>query len=159
MPGSMDIFNCPAQTKESYWKLDLSGSGAEAFGYKKNEVRIKWWRKFGYGMNDWGTDGWDKGRQLGLGNHIPNDSVKGFIRVSQIERPVEHYAIADSFVDGRWDFVIDPTNPKEKVHGVHEKGAMILHTDGHVQWIRESHMNSLGDENRRKWNNDHLPHY
>ena len=159
MDSNTDLFNCPVQKKEAYWKLDLTGSAPALFGYFENEVRITSSKKFGYGMNDWGTDGWNKGRQLGMGNHIPNDNVKGVVHQSQIKSPAQHIAIGDSFVDSSWDFVIDPTNNRERVHGIHESGAMIMFSDGHVQWKKESIMNSLGEDMRRMWNNDNEPHF
>lgn len=160
MGDNYEIFNCPSQDKDAYWKEDLTGSGAEEFGYKQNEVRIQRYNsKFGYGMNDWGTDGVPMGRQLGLGNYIQSDSHKGALQIMNVEKPSEHIAIADSTPNNSWDFVLDPTNSNEYPGNVHLYGAMVAFTDGHVEYYKQSTLISLTDDMKRMWNSDNVANH
>lgn len=168
MDGNVDVFNCPEQNENTYWKLDLSGSqsrhhdNSAVFGYQENEKKIGWSDPiFNYGMNDWGTDGRYRGRQLGLGNEIPlNDPTHpGKVRIMNIVNPDRHIAVADSLVNDRFNFVIDPTNSNENVSEVHEGGAMTLFTDGHVKWYKAHELNRNSQEMRQMWNNDFVANH
>jgi len=155
MGDNYDVFNCPKQDKESYWQEDLSGSGTAEYGYKENEKRVTHNnRKFGYGMNDWGTDGWDRGRQLGLGNHIQNPSQKGKLKLVDIVKPAEHIATGDSLDNKIWDFVMDPTNPNEYPGNRHLNGAMIMFSDAHIRYFKQHTLVGLSNEMKRMWNSD-----
>ena len=160
MDDNYEVFNCPKQDVGAYWKEDLTGSGAEEYGYKLNEKRVtNSNRKFGYGMNDWGTDGHDLGRQLGLGNHIQNPAQKGRLKFIDIVSPEEHFATGDSTANSTWDFVLDPTNINEYPGNRHLGGAMMMFSDGHIQYFKQHILIGLSDEMKRKWNSDNLANH
>ena len=160
MDDSYDIFNCPAQDQEAWWEEDITGSGAEEYGYKTGEQRVTHNnRKFGYGMNDWGTDGFDRGRQLGLGNHIQSPDQKGRLKLTQVVAPSDHIATGDSTPNKSWDFVMDPTNSNEYPGSVHFSGAMIMFTDGHVNFYKQYILIGLSDDMKRLWNSDNVANH
>ena len=160
MDDNYAVFNCPKQDKESLWEEDLSGGGAEEYGYKLNEARVTHNnRKFGYGMNDWGTDGSPRGRQLGLGNHINSPDEKGKLRLIEVVSPEEHIATGDSTQNETWDFVLDPTNINEYPGNRHLGGAMIMFTDGHIQYFKQHTLVGLSDEMKRMWNSDNVANH
>ena len=160
MSDNYEVFNCPKQDKEAIWAEDLSGSGAEEYGYKVNERRVTHNnRQFGYGMNDWGTDGHDRGRQLGLGNHIQNPDQKGRLKLIDVLKPAEHIATGDSLNNQIWDFVMDPTNSNEYPGNRHLGGAMIMFTDGHIQYFKQHVLIGLSDEMKRMWNSDYVANH
>ena len=168
MGGDVESFNCPEQDESTYWKLDLSGRQSRhhdnqaVWGYYENEKKIAWSDPiFNYGMNDWGTDGRYRGRQLGLGNelNINDPSIPGNVQVMKVVQPDQHIAVADSLVNTRFNFVIDPTNPNEYVNGVHEGGAMTLFTDGHVKWYQAHVLKRTAHEIKQMWNNDFVANH
>lgn len=160
MDDNYAIFNCPKQDREAWWEEDLSGGGAAEYGYKTNEQRVtNNNRKFGYGMNDWGTDGWNRGRQLGLGNHVQNPDQKGLLKILQVVNPAEHIATGDSTANQTWDFVMDPTNTNEYPGNIHFEGAMIMFTDGHIEYMKQYVLVGLNDEMKKKWNSDNVANH
>lgn len=160
MDDNYDVFNCPKQDREAYWSEDLSGSGAEEYGYKQNEARVtNNNRKFGYGMNDWGIDGRDRGRQLGMGNHIQSPKQKGRLKLIEVISPAEHIATGDSTANETWDFVLDPTTTNEYPGNIHLGGAMIMFTDGHIQYFKQHVLVGLSDDMKRMWNSDNVANH
>jgi prepilin-type processing-associated H-X9-DG protein len=106
---------------------------------------------FTYGYNQWGTGDRGGESRVGLGNDISavggprayrDPAVPyGQVHVSRVKVPADMIAIADSSVDGIWDFAIDgPVDPGWVIGfprgfpgAVHRGGANVLFCDGHVQ--------------------------
>jgi prepilin-type processing-associated H-X9-DG protein/prepilin-type N-terminal cleavage/methylation domain-containing protein len=155
--GDRGVFHCPAQDERCAWRPDRPGPRATAyftgFGYEVGESLLNWDTSFfSYGYNIWGTAAggsiYDNGRdgQRGLGfavisrdpppARLADRDRNRELRASRVKRPSEMIAIADTTVDGYWDFAIIPHNsgPWANAGGVHGGGANVLFCDGHVTW-------------------------
>ena len=73
-------------------------------------------------------------------------------------------AIADSVTDGTWDKLIFPFANPEVPNSInwpgarHRLGANVLFTDGHVDPRLQAALLRADENERRRWNNDNLPH-
>jgi prepilin-type processing-associated H-X9-DG protein len=82
------------------------------------------------------------------------------VRITEVVRPAEMIAIADSKADANWDSAIDPEtwqdaeNPSKR----HNGGAQVLYCDSHVTHGRTDKLIEPVDWARRQWNKDFLPH-
>jgi len=145
---------------------------------------------FTYGYNMWGTADsygapYRDSRMRGLGAYIsmfpgPRSGIyPGHVTTyreceipgSWVKRPAELIAIADSKVDGVWDFAIDAGHNGNGIAGddgkdgwpgtIHRGGANVLFCDGHVAWYLQKDLvdftGPLGESRRRMWHSDHEP--
>ena len=168
---NQDIFYCPAQDPRCQWKPDMPGPTiyAEAlhtnFGYQLGERMLVNEEPvagvgqvnamfFSYGISEPSQDGGAvndaRGNRISLGN-MPYDTEgrtmrpSGWLRkASSVKSPSDLIVIADSYVDGAWDFqinVFSETPPQlsyATVGSIHRGGANVLFFDGHVSWrLRE----------------------
>jgi prepilin-type N-terminal cleavage/methylation domain-containing protein/prepilin-type processing-associated H-X9-DG protein len=173
-----ELFWCPAADDRTYWQVVFGVPRFKrwmmGYGYQWGEMPLRAADNgdlFCYGYNSWGVaeslDADDpcknaKGKSLGLGAHV-DDVFRPWawnIRDSDIARPAEMIAIADSKADGVWDSAIDPENQwdYESPSARHFGGAEVLFCDGHVIWEEQSKLIEPEEWTRRLWNNDYLPH-
>jgi prepilin-type processing-associated H-X9-DG protein/prepilin-type N-terminal cleavage/methylation domain-containing protein len=193
--GGSGVFYCPAQDERCQWKRDGPTTAGRAavghtdFGYHEGEPIVALRGSFfSYGYNVWGTGGngdvvmGPGSPHLGLGEfvvrHATHSGRHRELRASRVKRPSEMIAVADSTVDGAWDYAVVPRNegysllPAPPVPGaVHRGGANVLFCDGHVQWYHQDDVTLKSTPNpseesvrrieriRRMWNNDHEPHW
>ena len=184
--GNFDLFNCPAADEEYHWKRGAyygpltayaSREHAAYFGYEVGEPLL-WMTsgasRFTYGYNLWGTGDRGGNARLGLGAYIaisPRDRATPHdmreIPSGRVRRPSDMIAIADSTMDGRFDFGIDASGGilGEPPYGwpgrAHRGGANVLFCDGHVTWHAQAELVDFsgpqGKARRRMWHNDHEP--
>jgi prepilin-type processing-associated H-X9-DG protein/prepilin-type N-terminal cleavage/methylation domain-containing protein len=180
--GEMGLFNCPAQSERCWWaKRDAAGpfqsvaTDVEArFGYDLGEPLLMDQNTFfSYGYNHLGasvSNGGDGQAQWGLGDYVnlamPADPYSHAIRASQVRKPSEMIAVADSTTDGVEDYAITAAyfRPWQWPGKVHSGGANVLFCDGHVQWSLQRDLVYVEPPVRTfkttamKWNNDNSPH-
>jgi prepilin-type processing-associated H-X9-DG protein/prepilin-type N-terminal cleavage/methylation domain-containing protein len=195
--GDRRVFNCPAQDPRFQWTAAGPGgtslgfasqTDAAWFGYDVGEPLITpSGSYFTYGYNMWGVGNGNPFRTTrdpvdhivrGLGAYISasggrrpggNQIPQAEIPAGRVRRPSEMIAVADSTVDGIWDFAIDGSDgllgepPYGWPGAVHRGGANVLFCDGHVTWHVQSDLAALGGtasasaRRRRMWHNDNLP--
>ena len=164
--GDQRVFYCPSQNPECEWAPGAPGpviaaTGFEArYGYEVSERLLLSWggMKFSYGYNGWGCPGSEL-NTTGLGWEVSSSPPP---RAGRVRAPAAMIAIADTTVDGRFDFVImaNPSTPYTLPGRVHAGGANVLFCDGHVQWYRQEDLivddeRSLAQAPRmRMWNID-----
>ena len=202
MGGSQKAFWCPAQDATAQWKTNPAPNGDPAtlsdsgYGYNLGENRLlengPGAEHWSYGYNDWGAyDTHNPGlnpqpvntslHQRGLGADLPGTANPPFtstnypsseLKVSAVRRWSEMIAIADTTVDGSYDYNIDPRNPKEAPSTIHRGGANVVYCDGHVMWHLQKDLILYNAKNPNigflsvnpqfqaispQWNNDDLP--
>jgi prepilin-type processing-associated H-X9-DG protein/prepilin-type N-terminal cleavage/methylation domain-containing protein len=138
--------------------------------YKLNRVD-RLYSQFGcYGYNAFGT-GWRfPEKKLGLGRYettYPPDPVDE-VAPANIRVPSDMIAAADASVLANgiispvsapkdfWPTKLVSTNAMPS--GIHLDGANVLFCDGHVEHIKINRLTYPGDQARRMWNSDYLPH-
>lgn len=132
---------------------------------------------YAYGYNAWGARDFSY-PQWGLGGHVKDPAQnayaaswnQGELGVEQVKRPADMIAIGDSGSDdpnsspGTWDELINPvafpTNPgiQQWPGSRHNKGANMLFTDGHTEWMVQSEQVKPVKRLRQRWNNDYRDH-
>lgn len=185
--GDRRVFNCPAQDEAFHWKSDGPGGPTN---YVARETESSWFgydvgerlifvqgNYFTYGYNMWGTGDRAFVMLNGLGTYItasaerranplPGPTARfSEIAASRVRVAADMIAIADSSVDGSWDFAIDaPVDPNNGIGlprgwpgAVHRGGANVLFCDGHVTWYLQRDLVGYTPEVRRMWHNDHEP--
>jgi prepilin-type processing-associated H-X9-DG protein len=182
--GNQNVFYCPSQDERCVWREPFAGPVEKAtavhaqYGYEVDEQLLITATTFSagsgtyfsYGYNLWGTNvGVDiTTENRGLGTIVNTNEVGRLMspemRSSRVKVPSEMVAIADSDVNGTWDFMISPNHPGLPPGKVHAGGANVLFCDGHAQWYLQKDLiyGEGPDDARSKsvqcmWNNDHLP--
>ena len=193
--GNQKVFYCPAQNPKCEWKSDAPGPVvyAEAihtqFGYQIGERLLlngsPWYQPgtrgmfFSYGCNVFGITAANisshapTGRAMGIFYFIPPSGWSGAWRcrqVTSVKSPSEFIIMADTAVDGVYDFTISITDDGQNTRwgqttvpaNVHRGGANVLFCDGHVQWYLQKDLvckdPPLLEERakQRMWNADNL---
>lgn len=161
--NNLDVFYCPSQDDRCRWSkipaLTQLRSGAEQvrYGYELSETLLSNRDVyFSYGYNARG-----EASNLGLGVfEVPEFSR----RITQVRNTSEMIAIADTTVDGRYDFETGIERSTSVMPGqVHRGGANVLYCDGHVKWSLQSELIWTSGkatpqivEIMRRWNYDHI---
>ena len=127
----------------------------------------------GYGLNVKGT-GWIYGnvQDLGLG---PRRVILGQpgnidyeqppltqlieIKESDVRVPSDLIAVGDNRDFSTDIFPQDPTDPRVACFGIrHNQGGNLVFCDGHVEHGKQAKVVEASERERRRWNNDNLPH-
>jgi prepilin-type processing-associated H-X9-DG protein/prepilin-type N-terminal cleavage/methylation domain-containing protein len=151
MKGSQAVFRCPTQNLDFEWKQNdttppVANKGDTGWGYNEGEtLLLDTSGHFSYGYNDWGTyDAQDTpfyptAQQRGLGGDlwVPGTAE---LKASRVRKAAEMICIADNTPDGKFDFNIDPRDPKEAPGKIHRGGANVLWCDGHVTWKHQKEL-------------------
>jgi prepilin-type processing-associated H-X9-DG protein/prepilin-type N-terminal cleavage/methylation domain-containing protein len=182
--GNQDVFSCPSEDTRCIWREPMGGrietatAVHAAYGYELDEQLLLIegaappgsGTYFSYGYNLWGTSVGvaitSENRGLGHGV-VTSEAGRAQVpemRASRVRVPSDMVAIADSDVNGDWDFMISPNHPGLPPGKVHGGGANVLFCDGHVQWYlqkdiiyQESAFDLRSKAIQCMWNNDHLP--
>jgi len=160
MGSNRKSYWCPTANQNSAWDINLNNSivGAQSPVYEAfDRFAISSNTRFSYGYNDWGTFRW--GGKLGLGGDV-NAAYGGEVRDTVVRKPTEMIAVTDSKPDGNFDGNVDPTTPAEWPANRHDRRTVMNFADGHSEAnLRANVIDPRNDTWRRRWNNDHLPHY
>ena len=153
MKGIQAVFRCPTQNLDFEWKQNdttppVASKADTGFGYNEGEsLLLDTQGHFSYGYNDWGAYdtqnvplvGNTSGHQRGLGGDLWSPGSME-LKASMVRKPAEMICIADNTPDGKFDFNIDPRDPKEAPGNIHRGGANILWCDGHVTWKHQKEL-------------------
>jgi prepilin-type processing-associated H-X9-DG protein/prepilin-type N-terminal cleavage/methylation domain-containing protein len=180
LSGVQEVFNCPSQDPENYWRRTDRGDPVPSgripargmplrFGYETDEWLLQDHRvRSCYGYNGFGYtlagDDDPIERQRGLGSYVSTIGDARFreLRASRVKVASEMIAAADTGRRSR-SFVIESRSGfgGAAPTPTHRGGANVLFCDGHVQWhlVREITSDQwLPPERiRRLWNNDNQP--
>ena len=153
MKGVQNVFRCPTQNLDFEWKRNdttppVANKGDTGWGYNEGEsLLLDTNGHFSYGYNDWGAyDTQDvppvsntSGHQRGLGGDLWSPGSTE-LKASMVRKSAEMICIADNTPDGKFDFNIDPRDPKEAPGNIHRGGANVLWCDGHVTWKHQKEL-------------------
>jgi prepilin-type processing-associated H-X9-DG protein/prepilin-type N-terminal cleavage/methylation domain-containing protein len=157
--SNRDVFFCPANKP--------------VFKWTNSPVSI-WYSGFSYGYNEGGggilrpDDPAGSGapklpnRSLGLGwsDRSYNPDYLKAVPDSQVLRPSEMIAIADTTSDFYADITISPQFSFKKLWPAdrHRQGANLSFCDGHVEYMKQAKAVEESDAMRQRWNRDYAPH-
>ncbi len=167
-------------TGSQVWTVPQEETQTERFGYLPGEFPLRARQFFTYGYNELGVQGFGDASDvaiqiLGLGRHADNPSLSAEDRArdrplwgvseARIVQPANMYAIMDSEPDGVSDFSVSPrvmTLGDEPIDDLpsrrHADGSVVLFADGHAERVAYDNLVSRDPQDRRRWNNDHVPH-
>jgi prepilin-type processing-associated H-X9-DG protein/prepilin-type N-terminal cleavage/methylation domain-containing protein len=177
LDGNKDVFYCPSQDERCRWTSDAPEPVVRCtpglpviYGYEPGEPLIHGTAYFSYGYNGYGCPANSvDDRALGF-RMLPDPNVMPSlprfpeVAASRVKVPEDMIAIADSNVDGKSDWYIQPRVEFNWPGRVHGGGPNVLFCDGHVTWYPQKDLLVNGDDQspealnrRRMWNNDHRP--
>jgi prepilin-type processing-associated H-X9-DG protein len=161
--SNMNLAVCPAFKghtdikKAVYWfgpgsfayPQPASGYAGVSYGYN------------GYGIKSSGTSYSDSFEILGLG---PSGGGSPAIRTSRVKYPAEMIAMADSMQVPvafaiAYSYLLAVGDGARPSPERHNGGANVTFCDGHVENILNKRLLEDSDLARRRWNNDHEPHF
>jgi prepilin-type N-terminal cleavage/methylation domain-containing protein/prepilin-type processing-associated H-X9-DG protein len=168
MGNNRAAFWCPAADRRSMWdrteNVTLGGvgpDGVDAHGISGNTL-------FSYGYNNWGLSQ-AANPQLGLGGDINGALARGYVKTSQVRKPVEMIMIGDAKVGANsgvfpgtppyHDGSLDPTEQPQWPSNRHQYRTDLLFADGHAESPRRRDVVDPANQTwRSRWNNDNQPH-
>lgn len=151
------VFWCPQNKSDSMWDTNLNKTLPSIDFIRASPTGTK----FSYGYNDWGVGPVTPyiEKQLGLGGDI-NPPFQPEMPVSRIKVPSDMIMLADSKTDSSWDGNIDPKESDQWPSKRHLRRTNIMFCDGHAESaLREKVVDPNDESWRRRWNNDHEPHW
>jgi prepilin-type N-terminal cleavage/methylation domain-containing protein/prepilin-type processing-associated H-X9-DG protein len=144
--NNFNLFYCPSASQKA--KIDSPENLVINANHPLKILANATGNYFSYGYNDWGISAAAAGR-LGLGG------LNTFIKETEILRPSDMIAVADSRVDRDYDGNIDPKTPAEWPSNRHNTRAVVLFVDGHAAASKRADMvNPNDDQWRARWNTD-----
>jgi prepilin-type N-terminal cleavage/methylation domain-containing protein/prepilin-type processing-associated H-X9-DG protein len=118
----------------------------------------------GYGLRTTGTVYSDSGEILGIGGSLPIGGGIGPILTSRVRHPADMIVMADSMYipvisTTIYSYLLAVGDGSRPSPDRHNGGSNITFADGHVQSILNKRLTEDSDPARRRWNNDHEPHF
>jgi prepilin-type N-terminal cleavage/methylation domain-containing protein/prepilin-type processing-associated H-X9-DG protein len=116
----------------------------------------------GYGVGSANSTNWvNYGGTLGLGFVSNGSTPPPPTKETTVRSPSQMIAVADSLPQAGYTniytFLLSIYSVPSPVR--HNGGENVLFADGHVANIKNEKFIENSDENRRRWNNDHQPHF
>ena len=118
----------------------------------------------GYGLRTTGTVYPDSAHVLGLGGSLPIGGGIGPILLNRVKVPSEMIVMADSMHipvinETIFSYLLAVGDGSRPSPDRHNGGSNIAFADGHVESIHNARLTEDTDTARRRWNNDHEPHF
>ena len=146
------VMDCPAYKgdKGFYWSGNFIGYNGGSYGYN------------GFGTASSTRVYYTTDELLGLGGSYGAGPDLLCVPQSRVRAPSDMIAMGDSmFVIGTTTpgYLLTLTDGFRSDPRRHNGGSCIAFTDGHSESVRNDWLVATNEVNRRRWNNDHEPHY
>ena len=152
--GQDKVMDCPAYKgdKGFVWFMNFIGYNGGSYGYNGFGVRSS---SYSYLST---TD------LLGLGGdhaYLAEDSPIPPVAENRVRVPADMLAIGDSMLTpyGTTGYLLTMTEGSKSDPRRHNGGSNLAFVDGHSETLRNEDLVSTNEPSRRRWNNDHEPHF
>jgi prepilin-type N-terminal cleavage/methylation domain-containing protein/prepilin-type processing-associated H-X9-DG protein len=152
--GQDKVMDCPAYTgdKGFVWFNNFIGYNGGSYGYNGFGVRSS---KYSYLSTD---------ALLGLGGdhaYLAGPSPIPSVAENRVLVPADMLAIGDSMLTpfGTTGYLLTMTEGSKTDPRRHNGGYNLAFVDGHSETLRNESLVSTNESNRRRWSNDHEPHF
>jgi prepilin-type processing-associated H-X9-DG protein/prepilin-type N-terminal cleavage/methylation domain-containing protein len=158
MGNNRAAFYCPSAAPDSAWDTNIN----KTLGAMNDPYAVTPASRFSLAYNDWGLD-IGHHPQLGLGGDVDGGFNQGPVTEIMIASPSDMIMLGDSRAleaGHTWEANLDPTQSDQWPSNRHNRRSNLLFTDGHAEAaLRIEVIDPKNDKWRRRWNNDHQPHY
>lgn len=162
MAGNRAVFWCPAGPAEARWDTN---NPTLPNPLRVDVLNEKTWFTIGY--NDWGAGDVSQTPKpnLGLGAVVSiagTEIPSALVKESMVRAPAEMIMLGDTIPETTFCANLDPRHPDDWPARRHNNRqfANLMFADGHAETARRRDVVDPNNERwRRRWNNDHDPHF
>ncbi len=153
--GQDKVMDCPTYkgNKGFFWFMNFFAYYGGSYGYN------------GFGVRSSGGSYDTSPELLGLGGDNPymaGDSPIPSVAEDRVRVPADMLAIGDSMLlgaSGTTGYLLTMTAGSASDPRRHNGGSNLAFVDGHTETLRNEDLVSTNEPSRRRWNNDHEPHF